>query len=209
MPLYAGLISLPLLRGTIATPGPWQTYYARSAWRVYPYQVGSAVASSVTEATALPVSSYAEFSANDWILLCEKKDYGSSTLFIPNMNRIRKISSFGTNEATDPDSATGTTQLNLSSAITTNSGDWVLCLGADTASDPSAQPNWDGSEVTIYTDPVGDSSSSLDYLLTGSGGTFRGWVDSGRVAVDLLVIDGTSTPRIALPLFELGPEIVE
>jgi len=163
----------------------------------------------VTSETALPVGSYAEFAANDYVILCEKTDYGNSTLFIPNMNRIRKIASFGTNEATDPASATGTTQLNLSSAITASKGDWVLCLGADTASDPTSQPSWDGSDVTIYTDPVGDETSSLDYLLTGSGGSFRGWVDSGRVAVDLLVIDGTGTPRIALPLFELGPEVAE
>ena len=209
MAQYAGLISLPLLRGTVATPGPWQTFYARSGWRVYPYQVGSAVASSVTEETALPIGSYAEFEANDYVILCEKRDYGSSSLFIPNMNRIRKIASFGTNEVTDPASATGTTQLNLSSAITASKGDWVLCLGADTASDPTSQPAWDGSDVTIYTDPVGDDASSLNYLLTGSGGSFRGWVDSGRVAVDLLVIDGTGSPRIALPLFELGPELLE
>ena len=56
---------------------------------------------------------------------------------------------------------------------------------------------------------MGDEESALDYLLTGSGGSFRGWVDSGRVAVDLLVIDGTASPRIVLPLFELGPEVAE
>ena len=146
MAQYEGLITLPLLRGTIATPGPWQTFYARAAWKVYPYQTGSAVASSVTEETALPVSSYAEFDSGDYVLICEKRDYGSSSLFIPNMNKIRRISSFGTNEASDPDSASGTTQLNLGSAVTASKGDWILCLGADTASDPTAQFVWDGSD---------------------------------------------------------------
>ena len=208
MPQFAGLISLPLLRGTLATVGPWQSFYARSGWRVYPYQLGASVSADVTAETALPVRSYGEFAAGDWILLAEKRDYGSSSLFVPNVNRIRRISSFGENSSSDPTAATGTTQLNLSAAITASKGDWVLCLGADTASDPSTQPNWDGSTVTLYDDEVGDEESSLPYLLTGSGGSFRGWVDSGREAVDLLVLDDASSPRIVLPTFELGPEVM-
>jgi hypothetical protein len=89
-----------------------------------------------------------------------------------------------------------------------NEGDFLLCLGADGAATPTSAPNYDGSDITIYDDNVGNNASSLNYLSTGSSGLFHGWLESGFDVVSLLITDESGTPKAAVPFYPTGPDVV-
>lgn len=187
-------ITLPTLAGTIVTAGPWQGLFARAGYRVYPYQIGCMVnaAQTVGAGGTLDVHGCGEFAANDYLMACTKTAYGNGSLYVPVTSKHVKVSSVD-----KPNK-----QLTLATALTVADEDWLLCLGADD------DLGYDQSDISLYNDPYGDDAESNGYLLTGTGGFFRGWIESGYRAVDLLICNSSGVPVMVRPLFELGSEIV-
>jgi hypothetical protein len=144
---------------------------------------------------------------NDYVIPCRETYYGDVPIYIPDMNRITKVTSFGPGSAASQSAATDD-RLNISPSVALNEGEFLLCIGADGASAPTGSPNLDGSDITIYDDNVGNNSSSLNYLSTGSSGFFHGWIESGYEVVSLLITDESGTPKAAVPFYSTGPDVV-
>lgn len=179
---------LPILKGTLAASGPWQSLFAKTGHRVYPYQSGCRVRGDTTSTTA-NVNGVGAFQANDYLMVCTETYYGEAALYIPDPTRFVKVSSV---DATNK-------QLTLASATTMYAGEWLLNLGAD------ATPNYSGSRVDLYSDPNGDSALGTKYLLTGQGGFYSGWAQQGTRIVDVLIQDGSGTPLVVQPQVDLAP----
>ena len=190
--------TLPTLRGTLAASGPWQSLFARASHRVYPYQMGCFVKSAST-GTTVAVNGVGEFAAGDYVLPCSKVQYGDAYYYIPDLTRITKVTAVS--ESSDNSSDT----LTLETARSLAAGEFLLNIGADTG---GSTPNYDGTDITLYTDPVGNAASSYDYFLTSQGGEFHGWITGGYEVVDLLVMNSSGTPIVVIPTYEVGPEIV-
>ena len=194
----SGIITLPLLRGVLGELSPWQTTFGRAGMRVYPYQTGCLVAADNNGSTTISTHGMGEFAANDYLMVGAMTFYGDSYLFIPDTNRITRVSSLGSSSD----------QIVTTTALTVYEGDYLFNLGADAASDPTAQPNYDGSTLTLYDDNVGANASSLNYFLTGSGGFFRGWLSSGTLLADLLITNESGQPVLMVPFYEVGTEVL-
>lgn len=191
--------SKPLLRGTLAAAGPWQGLFAHASLRIYPFHIGCAVRlDSVT--TSVYTSGLGEFLQNDYFIVCRPAYYGDSPLYVPQTSMISRVTS-------DPLAAVDDL-LTISPALTLFQGDWLLNLGADTAANPLIAPNYDGSRIALYTDPVGNDAAGTDYMLTGQGGGFQGWIADGYAIVDLLITNPSGVPTLAIPSVPPGPGVV-
>lgn len=203
----SSVITKPVLSGTVAANGPFSSLFMRAGWRVYPYQAGCLVRADNNGGSYILTHGMGEFDQNDYLIVCRETYYGDVPLYIPDMNKITKVTSFGPGSAATQAAATDD-RLNISPAITVNEGDFLLCLGADGAATPTSAPNYDGSDITIYDDNVGNNASSLNYLSTGSSGLFHGWLESGFDVVSLLITDESGTPKAAVPFYPTGPDVV-
>lgn len=193
----SGVKSLPILRGTVASLASWQALLGRANLRVYPFQLGCKV--RVTGAVSpIDTSGMGEFAANDYLIACTATAYGNTNLYIPNLNKISRVSSVGTSDD----------ELNISPAISVAQGDYLLNIGADGAAAPLTSPNYDGSSLALYDDNSGQIVHSNDYVLTGSNGQFECWLASGVLAVDLLITDTNNNPLVVIPFVQPGREIV-
>lgn len=202
-----GIMTLPLLRGTVAAAGPWQSLYAKQNYRVYPYQLGCLVRSDNSGGSFVLTHGMGQFLVNNYLIACSPTNYGNSTLYVPDLNRIVRVATFGAN-AVATQAAADDDRLNFVSSVTLYEGDYLLNLGNDSSPAPTTTPNYDGSTVTIYDDNVGNNSISGGYVLTGQGGNFYCWLESGTQAVDVLVQNTAGVPVVALPFLTAGAEIL-
>jgi hypothetical protein len=189
----------PTLKGTLTQTGPWQALFAREGYRIYPYQLGCAVRSDST-GTAPLTYGMGDFITNDYLMRCIPTYYGDSFLYIPQTSSISRVTN-------DPSSETDDT-LDLSQALTLVQEDYLLNLGADGASSPLSAPDFDGSRVTLYTDPAGVNTSPNPYLLTAQNGNFNGWVSNDYEVVDLLITNADGVPQLVWPHVTVGREII-
>ena len=192
-----GVKTLPLLRGTLASLGPWQALLGRSGLRVYPYQLGCAVRAG-SSGTTIDTSGMGEFAANNYLIDCTATAYGNTNLYVPNTNKISRVSSIGV--ADD--------ELVISPAITVAQYDYLLNIGNDGAVAPLVTPNYDGTTLSLFDDPTGQSAHSTKYVLTGINGQFEIWLGSGTLACDLLITDTTPSVIAVIPMVMPGREIV-
>jgi len=172
---------LPILKGTIASVGPWQSMFARTGHRVYPYTSGTRVRSSSTGTSAL-VNGVGTFQDGDYLMPCSEVYYGESPTYIPDPSRITRVAT-----AAGSVNASAKT-MTLAASVALYSGEWLLNLGSAV--------NYTGSPITIYSDPNGDSATGSDYLIAGQGGTYVGWLSKGTTTVDLMVTDSSGTPVV-------------
>ncbi len=193
-----GIITVPTLQGTVAVSGPWQSLFARANHRVYPMKLGCGVRDLISGST-IDTFGLGEFAQNDYILVCTRTNYGNSFLYVPDTDKITRVTS-------DPTAASDD-ELVVSPTLTVAVGDWLLNLGADGATAPLTAPDFDGGN-TLYIDAVAASTNANPYLVTGQGGHFRGWVADGVNQVDLLVNDSSGVPLIAMPGFDTGRSLV-
>lgn len=193
-----GVKSRPLLRGTLAHMTQWQALLARANLRIYPFQLGCMVRSNVSADVTVPTYGLGEIAANNYLMACAATAYGNGTLFVPDLARIRRVSSVS---AVDD-------ELTLGSSVSLTAGEYLLNLGNDGAASPLVSPNYDGSTISLYDDNAGVSAHATDYLLTASNGEFRGWTGSGTELVDLLVTDTSNVPIIVIPMIPPGPEVL-
>jgi hypothetical protein len=133
------------------------------------------------------------FVANDYIIVCTETSYGNSTLFIPDFDKIRRISSVSSSED----------ELTVDVAVSITAGDYILNIGADGATTPKTDPDLDAI-VTLYDDPEGATANANGYMVTGSGGHFRGWLPSQTKTVDLLITDSSKNPQVVVPFYTTG-----
>lgn len=192
-----GIKTLPLLRGTLASLASWQALLGRANMRVYPFQLGCKVRSAGA-ANPIDTSGMGEIVAADYLIACTQTAYGNSNLYIPNMNKITRVTSLGTVDD----------ELNLTPTPSVAQGDYLLNIGADQAATPLVSPNFDGSTVSLYDDNTGQNSHTLPYALTGSNGQFEVWLESGILAVDLLITDTNRVPIVVIPFVSPGREIL-
>ena len=197
MPVPATQKALPKVADTLATRGPWGSLFTRSGWRVYPYQLGAKVRQDSTGLT-LYTHGPGDIAVGDYLMLCRATFYGGASLYIPQPTQITRVTTVGSADDT----------LTVDTALVVYSGDYLLNLGVDTASPTGTQtPNYDGSDLTLYTDPVGSAQNPQTYMLTADGGMFEGWITSGYALCDLLVADLSGTPKIVIPHFSTGHEV--
>ena len=185
--------SLPILHGTLATAGPWQSLFARANRRVYPYQLGGLVKTLSTGTTAT-LHTVGDFAASDYLIACAPTAYGNSNLFIPDVDRIALVNSVNASART----------LALGAALSLAAGDYLLNIGPDGATNPIAAPDFDGSTIDLYTDDAADNANSNPYLVTGTGGFFTGWVTQGLRVVDLLVRNNSGDNLVVRKTWNLG-----
>jgi len=180
--------TLPQLHGSLATVSYWQTFFAKSGNRVYPYSLGCMVR---TTGAATPVLTHGvgQFANNDYFMACSVNAYGQ---FIPDTSRVAQATTV------DADDLVYSPNLSLVA------GEYLLNLEVDTG---GLVPVYDGSVVSLKTDPIGTAVNANKYLTTALNGLFRAWTQTGLVLVDLLVTDSSGVPLIVLPQWPLGAEI--
>lgn len=188
--------TLPTLRGTLASVGPWAGYFARSGWRVYPYRLGAQIRNDLTNNTQIDTHGMGDIAANNYLMVCSRTAYGAGHLYIPQTSQITRCTTIGT--ADD--------EINVNPAMTVTAGDYLFNLGNDGASAPLSAPSYDGSPIGLYTDPAGNNSAG-DYLVTGTNGEFSGYIDEGYPSVDLLIVDSSGVPRAMLAGFTPGASV--
>ena len=154
-----------------------------------------------TKCFPVTISSYGlgDFAAGDYLIVCQQIFYGNSYFYIPRMNQIGQVSAVSTSDDL----------LSLTGALDVSQGDYLFNLGADTAATPLIQPNFDGSDYTLYGDNVGGGASLGKYMLTGNQGQYECWLQAGTVVVDMLLTDSSGQPQLVQPFVAVGPEIVE
>lgn len=196
-PALSGIKTLPLLRGRLDLPGPWRTLLSEPDNRVYPFDLGCTVRTATSgAATNIKTHGMGEFVANDYVLPCGLS--GSLPLYIPDISRLTRVTTIGTTED----------ELNVTPAIVANQDEFLFNLKADGSSVPLTAPNFDGSTIVLFDDPVGTTAISLDYILTSAEGEFKAWAATGTIAADLLITDSSGVVRLVWPFVPLGPEIV-
>lgn len=194
------IITKPMLRGTLTGAGPWQTLFAKAGQRIYPFQIGAMVRAD-SSGTTVSTHGLGEIRQNDYLIVCAETFYGDSPMFVPNLGRVTKVTS-------DPTVATDDT-LTIAPAITVLSNEWLLCIGPDGGANPLSVPLLDGSTINLFADNAGNNANANPYFLTASNGNFRGWVDDGVEACDLLITDDSGGVRMVIPLKQVGPGIVQ
>ena len=203
----SNIISKPKLSGSLVNVGAWNALLARSGYRIYPYQVGCMVRAD-SNTSIIETHGLGNLAVDDYVVFATPVEYGESPLFIPDMSKIRRVGSFGSDLNSDPTLADDDI-VNLTYPIATVAGDYIFCLGPDTGLQITPNsPNFDGSSVTVYSDSVGNEVSPNPYLLTGQGGWFNGWLLRGTFVVDLLITDSGNKPVVILPTKAVGPEVI-
>lgn len=192
----SGIISLPRLAGVLAEVGPWRGLVAHSGWLIRPYQTGARVRLSSTGTTAY-LHGLGTFANNDYVMRGVQTAYGDGYFFVPYPGQLSRVSAVSGTED----------ELTLTTVLTLNEGDWLFNLGVDTLSSLAESPNYDGSTLSLYTDPVGTNTAGT-YLVTGSKGQYEGYLESGTLICDLLICDASGTPRLISPLIAPGPEVL-
>lgn len=190
----SGIITLPMLRGPLVASGPWQSLLAQPNKRIYPFPTGSIVSVTSTGTTLAMHGLGEPIAVNDYIIVCTETSYGNSSMYIPDFSKIRLVSAVSGSE----DEITV-------AAVSVTKGDYILNIGADGAAAPASDPDLDAI-VTLYDDLAGDATNSNGYLLTGTGGHFRGWLPTSTVLVDLLITDNSKNPEVVIPFFTPGTE---
>lgn len=190
--------SLPLLNGTICVPGPGQALHGVAGWRVYPMKMGCMVRTDST-GTDIETSGLGQFSSGDYFMACTPVYYGADRFFVPDTSRLGRIT------AVEVD---GDDKISLASSLTVYSGDYLLNLSADSATNPLISPNFDGANIGLYTDPSGQISLGAVYIQTATGGRYRAWLESNTQMVDLLVCDQLGRARLLEPCITMGLEVV-
>jgi len=194
----SGFKTLPLLRDSLIAVSPWAGIFARPDWRIYPYQLGAKVRTDSTT-TLVKTLGMGEFTAGDYLMLCQQIYYGNSYFYIPRVSAISRVASVGVSDD----------ELTLTTPLTLSAGDYLANLGADAAPNPLLAPQYDGSRITpILGGSTADAAQIGPYLVTGNQGQFEGWLPSGTILVDLLICDPSGQPRLLWPLKQLGPELV-
>ena len=192
-----GIKTLPILAGSLATVGPWASLFARPDHRVYPYDLGAGIRAD-SSGTTLSLYGKGALAVNDYVVVCSAVDYGGAPYFVPDLTRIRRVTAVSASDD----------QVTVGSAVSVVTGEYLLNLEADTAAVPLTSPSYDGSDITLYDDQAGVGTNSNKYLVTSQGGTYRGWVESGSLVVDLLITNGSGVPVLVIPLVPVGPEVV-
>lgn len=190
----SGIKTLPMIRGPFAVAGPWQALLGQPNKRIYPFTLG-ARADTASTGTTIQCGGLGDFAATEYIIVCEATSYGNSDLYIPNMSKIRQISSVSGAED----------DIVVDAAVNVAVGDYIFNIGNDGAASPKVSPSLDDI-LNLWDDPYGASANSNGYLLTGTGGHFRGWLDTGKTLVDLLITDASGNPEIAIPFVSTGAE---
>lgn len=193
-----GIKTLPLLAGTVASASPWQALFARSGFRVYPFQLGAKVRTT-SPGTAVQLFGLGQIVANDYIIFCDATAYGSANMFVPNLNKIRRATVISSSDDA----------ITIDSAVSITAGDYMLVIGADTSGTPEASPNFNGSTVKLFTDNVGNTELTgiNRFLQTTTGGAFIGWVDAGTRAADLLITNSSGQTQIVQPFVSMLPTL--
>jgi hypothetical protein len=191
---YTGVKTFPLLAGTVASAAPWQALVARSGYRVYPFQLGAKVRGTST-GTAVTLYGQGAVALNDYVIFCDATAYGAASMFIPNLNKIRRVSAVSSSDDA----------ITIDAAVSITAGDYMLVIGADTATTPETAPNYDGSLISLYSDNAGQTAVSPKYLLTTTGGSYIGWTGAGTKAVDLLITNSSGVPQIVDPFVAVIP----
>ena len=186
---------LPRLSGQMVTAGPWNSTFCRPGLRMYPYHMGTYVNGDVSTVT-VPVHGRGNFRANDYVMPCTRTAYGNSFMYVPRTTSISKVSSVSGSDD----------QLTLTSALTLFDKDYLLNLGTDGATTPTIAPNYDGSRLELYADPVGNALLGSDYVLTGSQGQFECYLNRCARHCDVLITDGSGSPELVIPGVLLVPE---
>lgn len=199
--------TLPQLRVTLAQLGPWQGFVAKNDYRIYPFVLGARIAAD-SDSTTLTLHGQGDLLVGDYVMLCQKVDYGGGSLYVPKTSKIDRIATGGLSGADDEVTL-------VNGLLGVLAGDWILNLGADQASNPLVTPNYDGmgqsSRMLMYDSPVSDGDNpevnTDNYFNTGQMGLAEGWLVSGRKVVDLLVTDQTPSTQIFIPNWTLGTEV--
>jgi hypothetical protein len=84
-----GIKTLPLLDKSLVETGPWSALFARSGYRVYPYQLG-AIARALSTGTNVLTAGLGDFVQNGYLMVCAATAYGDVNLYIPNTSKIAK-----------------------------------------------------------------------------------------------------------------------
>lgn len=180
--------SLPILQGTLETAGPWGAKAVQQNMRVYPYHRGAYSNGGSTSTTA-PTHGTGEFRVNDYVMACARTAYGNGFLYIPQTSSISRVSAISSSDD----------ELTLTAALSLMDGDYLLNLGSDGATAPTSSPNYDGSRIDLFEDPVGNSTLGSDYLLTGSQGQYNGFLSPHARVVDLLIASISGVPSVVIP----------
>ncbi len=192
-----GIKTLPVLSGTLATVGPWASFFARPDHRIYPFDLGAGIRAD-SSGTTVSLYGKGSLAVNDYVVVCITVDYGGAPEYIPDLTRVRRVTAVSTVDD----------EVTLSAAVTVATGEYLFNLGTDTSIFPLTAPSYDGSAIGLYDDAAGVNLNSDKFLVTSQGGAYRGWVESGVLIVDLLITDGSGEPVIAIPLTPVGPEII-
>ena len=184
-----GIISLPMLRGTVVVAGPWAALFGRVDQRIYPYEVGCMVRTTATVGAGGTINTQGlgQFVANDYAMVCTAVAYGDISLFVPDTGRIIQVT--GVSGADDV--------LTVGAAVTVIKGEYLLNIGTDSMTGGAMQ--FDGSSINLYTDNVGNDLNSNAYIVSATGGWYRGWVQSGITMVDLLITNESNVPAAVKP----------
>jgi len=192
---------LPMLRDTL-NYSAGSTIVIRAGWRVYIFKHGCyCYETTTTPTTEFDTAGLGEFEANDYVLPCAATAYGSGALFIPDTERVSRVSSVS---ATDDG-------LLLTTDVSLTKGDYLLNLGSDSNS-PTASvlPAYDGSGLSLYTyNTTREGAQSDPYFVSSSKGEVVGYLEPGRVAVDLMLTDSSGTPQVVIPNYTLNEEILD
>jgi len=183
-----------MIRGPFAVAGPWQALLGQPNKRIYPFTLGARVDTAST-GTTIACGGLGDLTANEYIIVCEATAYGNSDLYIPNTSKIRQISSVSGAED----------DIVVDAAVSVAVGDYIFNIGNDGNATPKVTPDLDDI-VALYDDPYGASANSNGYLLTGTGGHFRGWLPTSTTLVDLLITDSSGNMEIAIPFVTTGAE---
>jgi hypothetical protein len=190
----SGIKTRPMLRGPLASAGPWQAILGQPNKRIYPFTLG-AVVDTASSGTTIQCGGLGDFAATEYIIVCNATAYGNATLFIPDTGKIRQISSVSGAED----------DIIVDAAVSVAVGDYIFNIGNDGAATPKVSPDLDDI-ITLTDDPYGVTANSNGYLLTGTGGHFRGWVAASVTLVDILITDASKNIEMAIPFVTTGAE---
>lgn len=195
------LKTLPLLRGALKELTPWPGSFGVEGFRVYPYGTGCLVRADTTTVAVL-THGLGDIADNDRVMVCTPVNYGDAIIYEPDPTRVASVASFGAN-AVSTRAAADDDRINLVTALTIEQDEYLLTLGTD-----SIPPAYASSPISLYEDNVGNNVLSVPYLITGKGGYFSGWIESGWTLVDLLITNQSGTPLAVIPFYPLGTEVI-
>ena len=185
--------TLPILQGFLGSASPWQALLARPGWLIRAYTRGVQLDGALVAATAVVSHGKGQIVGADMVMLCAATEYGNATLFVPDTAKISTVDTVAAD------------QINIDDILSAADSDWMLNLGGDTGTISS--PNYDGN-LQFYEDPAGGDTPTNNYITTGQGGHFRGWLPAGTEVVDLLITNSSDQPQAVIPGVVVGPTLV-